>query len=167
METVAAVASIAGIVELTRHGIQLIRLLKKYAKACEMELAEDFVHGLVSAAQLLEEAHILCIRIQKHANANISRIRTATLCLQVEDCISDLETWHRIVKRLESTAEKRITRVGKWARTETTIRRFQHFCKIAFKSTANGTSADQRQAIQERFEQHKHNIGIALSMLGA
>lgn len=59
--------------QLTVHCIELIRLLKRYAKACERQLAEDFIHGLVSSARLLEEVRMLCIRVEKHGIPILAR----------------------------------------------------------------------------------------------
>lgn len=101
MEVIGVVASIGGIIQLALHGVALIKHLREVFSKYDSEAADVFFDGLINSARLLHDVQALCKRIERHPNPNISKIRTATLQLHLEDCVKDLELWKKLSERVQ------------------------------------------------------------------
>jgi hypothetical protein len=173
MEAIGAVASIGGIIQLPLNGIAAIKFLQRLYEDCSDEVAQDFMHGLITSAQMHHDVQALCSRIQHHNNYMISQIRTASLQIQLEDCIHDLENWRTIANRINITDQKRssskiLTGVGGATKVKlTSAEKFRRFVQAAFKASAVTAIAEARYAVQYRFQQHQAGMGTALAILQA
>lgn len=137
------------------YGISAITFLISVYKAYQGEVCREFVLILGQSAQLLQDVHILGLKIQKHRNLSVSKIRTASLRFQLEDCINDLKKWQSIIKQL--------------ARSKfdgNNMMRIKLFFQKAFdiKNAFALTFSDARRTIWQRFDQHQIRIGTALSL---
>lgn len=170
METIGAIASVGGIIQLVVYGARTVKYLQNIYDDSDDSECQEFIHGLVKSGQLLHDVQHLCIRIQKHKNPLISQIRLVSLKIQLEDCISDLEHWQKVTVEIDTGKDRRVSKLMKryaGQKAVSTTEKFQRFASLVFKHDSGYASREVRIAVQNRVERHQVSIGTALAILQA
>jgi hypothetical protein len=157
MEAIAAISSIAGILSLAIQGIQAIQTLRNFYQHCTDEAAKDFLHELSVSARILHDVKSLCDKMGNIDSGN--QIRVASLQVQLEDCIADLESWLMTAKRIDQTPRRHDQ--GR----STPAKQFVTLFNAVYRKKVMVLSVGRRLAVRERFQRHQKNVETALSVL--
>lgn len=156
--------NIGGVVSLAVQGIRSIQLLQTAYWQCSEEAVQEFVHDLSRSSNLLQDVQSLCVKIQAREH-RVGSMRTATLRLQVEDCVKDLQQWSTIATRLDSISSRKPRPLVVRNANASTFQKFQQMTKLICQTRSMSHLLDAQKYIRQRFQEHQHGLTLALNFL--